>query len=584
MSKADKDSACDEMLQTVARYLERLYPDKNSSKLARRLMRTMELDKYCSPPDPFSNKWDQKNIVLITYGDSITQSGKRPLRTLRKFLRKYLDGITTTVHILPFFPYSSDDGFSVIDYLEVNRQLGSWKDIAAIGEDFRLMADLVINHCSAESEWFRNYLLGKEPGKGYFVEAHPDDDLSAVVRPRSSPLLREVETVNGTRHVWCTFSHDQVDLNFRNPEVLRRFVSIINFYINHGVKVFRLDAVAFLWKRPDSNCINLRETHTMVRLLRSLIEYRDPEAVIITETNVPNHENLAYFGNANEAHVIYNFSLPPLLLNTMVSGDCTHLKAWMMRMPPPRNGTAYLNFLASHDGIGLRPVEGLLDDQEVDRLIATMRAFGGRVSTRKAENGEDKPYEINISLLDAMQGTISGGLDTWQVQRFVCAHAIMLALEGIPAIYIHSFLGTNNDEQAVEESGHARSINRHRWDYEDLTAQLKDDYSHHARVYRRLRKLIEIRREQRALHPNATQFTLQLGPQVFGIWRQSLDRMQSVFALHNISDTEQVVSLADLNLVANQRWLDLISGEDVENLSGEITLRPYQFAWMSNYI
>lgn len=572
------------MLQTVVRYLERLYPEKNSPKLARRLMRIMELDKHCNPPDPFTNKWDQRNIVLITYGDSVTQPGKRPLRTLRKFLRKYLDGVVTTVHILPFFPYSSDDGFSVIDYLKVNKQLGSWKDIAAIGENFRLMADLVINHCSTQSAWFSNYLQGKEPGKGYFVEAHPDDDLSAVVRPRSSPLLREVETVDGIRHVWCTFSHDQVDLNFRNPDVLRRFVSIIHFYIKQGVKVFRLDAVAFLWKRPDSNCINLRETHTMVRLLRSLIEYREPEAVVITETNVPNHENLAYFGNANEAHVIYNFSLPPLLLNTMVSGDCTHLKAWMMRMPPPRNGTAYLNFLASHDGIGLRPVEGLLDDQEVDRLIATMRAFGGHVSTRRLENGEDKPYEINISLFDAMQGTISGGLDSWQVQRFICAHAIMLALEGIPAIYIHSFLATNNDEQAVEETGHARSINRHKWDYDELAENLNDDYTHHARVYRRLRKLIEIRREQPAFHPNATQFTLQLGPQVFGIWRQSQDRMQSIFALHNISTSDQVVNLADLNLVTNQRWLDLISGEEIENLSGEISLKPYQVIWISNMI
>ena len=580
MSTGVNDAACREMLQTVVRYLSRLYPNSDCEKLARRLMTIMELDRNCQLPEPFANKWDQSNLVVITYGDTITEPGKRPLETLHKFLCKRLKGIATTVHILPFFPYSSDDGFSVIDYLKVDERLGDWDDIDAISKDFRPMVDLVINHCSAEGEWFRNYKQGKEPGKGYFIEVDPEVDLSAVVRPRSSPVLKEIETVEGTRHVWCTFSHDQVDLNFSNTEVLERFVSIIRYYLKKGIKVFRLDAIAFLWKRPGSNCINLAETHTMVRLLRTLIEYRQPEAVIITETNVPNHENLAYYGNANEAHVIYNFSLPPLLLNTMVSGDCTHLKAWMMRMPPSRNGTAYLNFLASHDGIGLRPVEGLLDDLEVDRLITTMKAFGGNVSTRQLENGEQKPYEINISLFDALQGTIDGGVDDWQIQRFLCAHAIMLALDGIPAIYIHSFLASNNDRQAVETTGQARSINRHKWEYDELESLLDDDDSHHARVYKGLKDLIEIRREQPALHPNATQFTLQLGSQVFGIWRQSLDRTQSIFALHNISTSDQVVNLADINLVSNQRWLDLISRQEISDLTAILTLRPYQAIWI----
>jgi sucrose phosphorylase len=549
--------------------------------LARDLMRTMELDHECKLPVPFTNKWDQANLAVITYGDSIVRPGERPLRTLRKFLVQRLEGIVSTVHILPFFPYSSDDGFSVIDYLEVDQRLGDWQDIGAISETFRPMVDLVINHCSAESAWFSNYLNDQEPGKGYFIEVEPDADVSSVVRPRSTPLLKPVQTVNGVRHVWCTFSHDQVDLNFSNPEVLRTFVSIIRHYLKHGVKVFRLDAIAFLWKRPGSNCINLRETHTLVRLLRALIEYREPDAVIITETNVPNHENLAYFGNANEAHVIYNFSLAPLLLNTMISGNCTHLKAWMMRMPPSRNGTAYLNFLASHDGIGLRPVEGLLEDDEREQLIHAMRGFGGRVSWRLTENGEEVPYEINISMFDAMQGTITGGRDEWQVQRFLCAHAIILALEGIPAIYIHSFLATGNDVQAVERTGQLRSINRHKWDADQLDARLDDD-SPHARVYRGLCALIRIRREQKALHPNATQFTLQLGPQVFGIWRQSQDRLQNIFALHNISSVEQVVSLADLNLVINQEWVNLVENQVLADTKMELILRPYQVVWICN--
>jgi len=582
VSRGANDDACKAMQQSITRYLRVLYPDSNPKKLARRLMRIMGLDKDCRLPQPFANKWDQKNLVVITYADTVTRPGKRPLRTLRKFLRRRLAGIATTVHILPFFPYSSDDGFSVIDYLEVDGHLGDWDDIAAIGEDFRVMADLVINHCSAQGRWFRNYKNGKHPGDGFFVEADPDADLSAVVRPRSSPLLRPVLTVNGTRHVWCTFSHDQVDLDFRNPDVLRRFISIIRFYLRQGIKVFRLDAVAFLWKQPGTSCINLPETHTMVKLLRTLIEYREPQAVIITETNVPNHENLAYFGNANEAHIIYNFSLPPLLLNTMVTGDCSHLKTWMMRMPPPQNGTAYLNFFASHDGIGLRPAEGLLQEAELQRLIATMQSFGGQVSMRRLENGQDRPYEINISLFDALQGTIDGGPDEWRVERFLCAHAIVLALEGIPAIYIHSFLATGNDTAAVNKTGHARSINRHKWDFDAIEALLDDDDSYHARVYRGLCALVAIRRRQPALHPNATQFTLHLGPQVFGVWRQSQDRTQSIFALHNVSATPQTVNLADMNLVTNQHWWNLLDGRELTDINTGYMLEPYGICWLTN--
>ena len=316
------------------------------------------------------------------------------------------------MHILPFYPWSSDDGFAVLDYSSVNEALGDWSDISAIAADYQLMADLVVNHCSGRSLWFDNFLKGRSPGKGYFFTASPDDDLSQVVRPRTSPLLREVETSEGTQYVWCTFSHDQVDLDFRNPQVLKQFVSILRQYMDHGVRIFRLDAVAFLWKIPGTNCLNLEETHEIVRLMRTLVEHVSADALLITETNIPNRENLSYFGNANEAHCVYNFSLPPLLVNTLITGDCTYLKHWMMSMPPAQNGTAYFNFIASHDGIGLRPAEGLLSEREVETLVATMQQFGGNVSYRALEDGERKPYEINISLFDALQGTTSGP-DAW---------------------------------------------------------------------------------------------------------------------------------------------------------------------------
>ncbi|MFQ3267896.1 MAG: sucrose phosphorylase, partial [Colwellia sp.] len=398
---------------------------------------------------------------------------------------------------------------------------------------------------------------------------------------RTSPLLKEVETGKGKKFVWCTFSHDQVDFDFRNPEVLKAFTSTIRQYLDMGVKIFRLDAIAFLWKVVGSTSVNLPQTHEVVRLLRTLIESAEPQAIIITETNIPNTQNLTYFGNANEAHGIYNFSLPPLLLNTLLTGNCLYLKRWLMSMPPSQDGTMYFNFIASHDGIGLRPAEGLLSEDELDNLVHTVENFGGKISWRTSANGEQKAYEMNISLYDAMQGTVNGK-DEWNFARFICAHAIMFALEGIPGIYIHSLLGTQNDYKKLENTHHNRSINRHRWQEEALAAALADNDLHHAKVLSTLKSLLNTRIKQSAFHPNATQFTLHLGLQLFGFWRQSQDRKQSIFCVSNISDQVIALPLSELNLIITDSWFELISKNEITELTQELLLTPYQTVWISN--
>ena len=572
------------LTQQIEHHLEFIYRGTEVDKtdrLAAELIQLMRLEKTKPIKNRYINHWDEKDSILICYGDSVLESDKKPLASLKSFLDTYTKDMIDGVHILPFYPFTTDDGFSVLDYSTVNPSLGDWDDIVAIADDYSLMADLVINHCSARSLWFDNFKKNRDPGRNFFFTASPEDDLSAVVRPRTNDLLREVETAEGTQHVWCTFSHDQVDLNFKNPEVLKQFVSIIRQYLDNGIRIFRLDAVAFLWKEIGTNCLNLEQTHEVVRLLRSLIEQARPDAIIITETNIPNRENLAYFGNANEAHCIYNFSLPPLLVNTLVTGSCDHLKQWMMSMPPARNGTAYFNFIASHDGIGLRPAEGLLDEQEIDTLVSTMQQFGGLISWRNVANGKRKPYEINISLFDALQGT-KDGADENGLQRFLCAHAIMLALEGIPGIYIHSLVGTRNDYQRAENSGHNRAINRHQWDYKALQSELNDESSTHHLVYNRLKSLFNIRCNQSAFHPNATQFTLHLGSQLFGFWRQSMDREQSIFCVSNISNQIQPLEMSDLNLIDTEHWFDLISGETFDEKHHIIELAPYQTVWITN--
>lgn len=564
--------------------LRTIYPDEPAQPLLEAIGQafwneTAQPRRRARPPG--NSLWSERDAMVITYGNSVVDGAHKPLDLLHDFLHRYLRDAVSGVHILPFFPYTSDDGFAVTDYDAVNPLLGEWSDIRRIAADFTLMSDLVLNHVSSQSGWFNHYLQGHEPYDQFFVEASPDDDLSAVVRTRTHPLLRPVETANGPRHVWCTFSHDQVDLNFRNPAVLLEFLRILRLHIDQGVRIVRLDAVAFLWKEIGTPCIHLPQTHAIVRLIRLLLDYARESVILLTETNVPNAENLAYFGNRNEAHVIYNFPLPPLILHALLSGTSTHLNQWQMAMPPAQLGCTYLNFTASHDGIGLRPAEGLLDDDEIEAMTAAVRDSGALLSMRGTPDGTERAYELNTTYFDALAGTLDGP-DDWQVARFLCSQTIIMALEGIPAFYIHALLATGNDHEGVRKAGFNRAINRHRWNYAELRAVLDDPETVHARVLAALKARLAIRRRQKAFHPNATQFTLQLGSAIFGFWRQSLDRDQSIFALHNVSRHAVSLPAVSINLIGGDDWIDLLSGQAVDDAGGEITFAPYQCRWITN--
>lgn len=561
----------------VRAHLRLIYPRLDVDDLTARVLSTMAipLDEVVGEPP---SSWDQTDAVLITYGDTISADDEPPLATLRRFVTANLRDAVSIVHVLPLFPSTSDDGFAISDYHAVRHDLGTWDDVAALADDTGLMIDLVLNHCSASSDWFEQLERDEAPGRDYFVTAEPDDDLSAVVRPRALPLLRPTETPSGTRHVWCTFSYDQVDLDWSNPALLLEMLAVVRRYLDAGVRFLRLDAVAYVWKRVGTGCIHQPEAHEIVKLLRTLVDAAAPGTVLVTETNVPNRENLKYFGHGDEAHVIYNFSLPPLVLDALWSGHSRHLSHWMMSMPPARDGSSYLNFLASHDGIGLRPAEGLLDEGEVEQLVETTRAAGGLVSTFDAPGGP-RPYELNVSLFDALARTHDGP-DRFQVERFACAHAVMFAIEGIPAVYVHSLLATGNDLDGVGAKGLHRAINRASLTLDEAEAVVIDD-GRRGRAFRALRHLLEVRSTHPAFHPNATQFTMHLGDHLFGCWRQARDRSVSLFAVSNLTPEPVDLPLDALNLTLTDRWHDLLSGREVSYEDETVTLAPYASVWIA---
>lgn len=564
----------------ILHHLNQIYPDHDNKKLTEKIVKIFFKESEPVAPNPNITKWDQSDIILISYANSIVKKGEVPLQSLLYFLNTYVNGYINSVHILPYFPYSSDDGFAVIDFKKINDTFGSWHDIDTISKKYKLMTDLVINHVSSRSQWFDQFKNNKNPGKDYFFSVSKDTNIQDVIRPRTSNLLQEVDTLDGKKYVWSTFSHDQPDLDFSNPNVLLEIIDIIRTYLDHGTKIFRLDAVAFIWKKLGTPCINLPETHEIIRLIRTLIDFYSNEIYLITETNIPNRENLSYFGNRNEAHLVYNFALPPLILHTLLNGESNKIKQWLMAMPPAMFGTTYFNFIASHDGIGLRPVEQILSPSEVDNLALNIEKAGGKISYRSTE-GNERPYELNIALFDALKFHVKDNDDGYQEERFIAAHSIMLALEGIPAFYINSLLCTENDYQKLKHSGQNRAINRHQWPLDMLVRKLSEN-THHSRVYKELLRLIKLRKAQPAFHPNATQFTLNLGNDVLALWRQSLDRDQSIFALHNITNRLISLQLSDLNLIETDIWTDLITEESLKSTHEVLEIQPYQSMWITN--
>ncbi len=527
------------------------------------------------------------DAILITYGDQFQLPDKPHLFTLGDFIRDNLKGLISSIHILPFFPYSSDDGFSVIDYMAVNPDLGNWSDINNLRDDSNLMFDAVINHISRQSEWFQKYLQDQDPYSDYFLSVDPATDLSQVTRPRARPLLTEVETKSGIKHVWTTFSPDQIDLNFKSTELLLDILDVLLFYIKQGASILRLDAIAFLWKEIGTNCIHLPQTHHVIKLIRAVLDVYAPEVILITETNVPHVENISYFGQqlpgatgteslGDEAQMVYQFPLGPLVLHTFRTGNATKLTKWAKSLEVPFSSATFLNFIASHDGIGLRPVEGILNTREIQALVDQTLHHGGQASFKTNLDGTESVYELNITLFDALnhpeENTIELG-----TKRFLASQAIMLSLAGVPGIYVHSLFGSANNKAGVTETGRARSINREKFNYGDLKILLADPESRAARVFQSYSHFLRVRQGNPAFHPLAPQEILDLDRRVFALTRTSCDQAEKVLCLINITDTEVALDL-NPDLLPSATWVDILSEKIFS--PGPLQIEPYQVLWL----
>ncbi|OJH29467.1 sugar phosphorylase [Enterobacter kobei] len=515
--------------------------------------------------------WDEKDVVLITYADQFSAKGEKALPVFTRFYNEWLARTFSHVHLLPFYPWSSDDGFSVIDYHSVAPETGSWQDVAELKQSASLMFDFVCNHMSAKSEWFANYLAQKPGFDDFFISVDPETDLSAVTRPRALPLLTPFKLHDGSeRHLWTTFSDDQIDLNFASPQVLIAMVDVLLHYLAEGARYIRLDAVGFMWKIPGTSSIHLEQTHCLIQLFRAITDAVAPGTVIITETNVPHKDNISYFGDGeNEAQMVYQFSLPPLVLHAVHRQDVKALCQWAGSLALPSTKTTWFNFLASHDGIGLNPLRGILPESEILSLVEKLQQEGALVNWKNNPDGTRSPYEINVTYLDALSSQDSP--DDERIARFILAHAVLLSFPGVPAVYIQSILGSRNDYEGVERLGYNRAINRKKYTAGQVDLELNNKQSIRHKIYSRLSEFIAIRRGERAFHPDAQAMFESLDEQILKIVRVA-DNGERITALFNFSHNVHTVYEKVLSGV------ELLSGQAIDGT--ELTLNPWQVMWI----
>ncbi len=583
----------DRMLQR----LKVLYPDSVSGSALAEIERILQVfyahkpldlierEKHFNPADRFT----ERDVILITYGDLLYKKHQSPLETLGDFCGAYLKGTINTIHILPFFPSSSDRGFSIINFETVDPLLGSWSDIESLGTSYQMMFDGVINHVSSKSRWFIEFLAGNPEYEDFFIWFANDKELtheqrSMIFRPRTTPILTRYETLRGPRYVWTTFSPDQIDLNYRNPRVLLKVIEILLLYVRHGADILRLDAVTYLWHQPGTRCIHLEQTHEIIKLLRDIISVVAPHVALVTETNVPHKENIAYFGNgSDEAHMVYNFALPPLVLHTFCTGDAGVLSAWADSMPPASETATFLNFLDSHDGIGLLGAKDILSPQDIDLICRQTENHGGFISYKTAEDGTDVPYELNITWYSALNKKENGDSLRIQIKRFIASRAIALVIQGVPGIYLHSLFGTHNDHAAVDGTTENRVINRSIIDYMSIMRSMTHPKSKKFRINKALGKMILARTAHRAFHPGGPQKILSASPAVFAVMRTSPDGDRSVVTLTNVTKSRCRIQIPLKDVGGSKGlWRDLLSEKEFRTKEEilSITMLPYDVLWL----
>ena len=560
----------------MKKLISELYGKKLSKEICKKIDKIINKYKNKSILVKQRQPISENDVALICYADNIYLENRPTLQIMNIFFEKYLSNLISYIHFLPFYPYSSDDGFAVQDFFTIKSDYGDWTDIQKTGKIFNLIFDAVINHISSKHEWFQEYLKSNPKYENYFIKTDKNTDISKVMRARDLPLLSKFQKDDDEIFVWTTFSNDQIDLNYKSYEILLVIIDVLLFYAVNGASIIRLDAIAYIWKNENSNCINLEETHKIIMIIRKVFDNVFPHVMLLPEANVPSKENIQYLGNGkNEAQLIYQFCFSTLVLYTFYSQNVIRLLEYLKNIPQLSENNYFFNVLATHDGIGLRPVLDILNENEINLILNEMKKRKVEISYKSEKNGKKTPYEMNVTYFDALND-INDSIEN-NIKKFIAAHAILLSIQGFPALYFHSLFGTRNYTEGFKKTGHPRTLNRRKFEYHELEGLLNNPESHESQIFKSISNLLQIRKTSTAFHPKSNQKVLNLSKNIFSIVREKEDK---ILVLVNISNKSEIVKIP--NNFKSKKIKNLIDKQKFQKIM-EIRLKPFEIMWLQNY-
>lgn len=417
----------------------------------------------------------KNNVQLITYIDRLTGSD---IQTLNNMLNDQLAGLFSGAHLLPFYyPIDgSDAGFDPIDHTQVDSRLGDWSDIKALGQDYELMADLIVNHMSAKSKEFKDVLANGKNSPHWdlfltkdkiFPNGLSEEQREKIYRPRPGSCFTNFALPNNeSADFWTTFTDNQIDIDITSENGKAYLTRILKTFSENNIKMIRLDAAGYALKKAGTSCFMLDETFEFIDELTKTANDLGIETLV---------EIHSYFQTqieiAKRVDRVYDFALPPLVLHSIFSKDFSALTRWLKISP--KN---CITVLDTHDGIGIIDVgpmkgkPGLLTNSEIDNLVETIHANSAGESlkaTGTAASNVDL-YQVNCTYYDALR---QNDFD------YLVARAIQFFSPGTPQVYYAGLLAEKNAMDLLLKSNVGRDINRPYLDSEMIEKSLNKPFT-----------------------------------------------------------------------------------------------------------
>ncbi len=615
----------DKVWEKAKRFLAKVYPEDQVEYILEQAERLRQQNKLPSKyKGSLREKITHKDAALIIYANSIVdpEGKEKPLVVLKEFIERFsLDEVITVIHILPFYPWDTDRGFSVKDYYKVDPAYGDWQDIKALAEKSRLMFDFVLNHASVENPLVQYALIERhidksDPQYSKYAEykdfviafdrdARPADDILAkLTRPRPNPVLTpyivfrkgdadkifykailgqrehapEDAEVIGEGWVWTTFSRPkrpdgsedtrQVDLNYANPKVLVEALKIMLFYVKQGASFLRLDAVGYLWKELGTPSVHHEKTHNILKFMREFLNITAPDVVFIAEVNERFDKVVEYLGeeDAIESDIVYQFTNFVLAVYSLFNQDPSVYADWYKKTKEVA-GRQFITVLGTHDGMGLKPLRGILSDDEIEEFAQrVVREHKALPNFAYLTGGKKIIYELCSTPWNLING--EGVFDEETAfRRYLMIFALGLMVKGLPAVYINGLVGAENyfPEQGLDEN---RTVNREVFAKDKLFAALESE-GRPKKILTEIKRILKIRSRLRFF--SAWEFfpQVKVEGQVLVFFYPD-ERRSEFVAVYNFAGEDKLFQFS------GQRK-DLITDKIFQD---KINLPPFGFAWL----